>query len=148
MRRMPEAIYVCGGVLVPADALQTRAVRASGPGGQNVNKVATKIELRVDLSRIHGIDAASRERLIRMIARRIDSDGKLVVTSQRTRDQHRNLEDARNKVRDWIAKAIIPEKKRVSTQPRATSRDRRLQEKRQKSLLKRSRRTPTDNWDA
>jgi ribosome-associated protein len=137
---MPEAILVGDGVIVPAEAIETRAVRASGPGGQNVNKVASKIELRVDLGRIHGMDTASRERLGRIVARRLDSEGKLVVTSQRTRDQHRNLEDARAKIRDWIALALIPEKKRHPTRPGAGARERRLQQKRHKSRIKQHRR--------
>ena len=95
---MAEAIFVSGRVRVPAAALTVRAVRSSGPGGQNVNKVASKIELRVDLQRIEGLDEASRARLEAATALRRDAEGRLLVTSQRTRDQGRNLEDAREKV--------------------------------------------------
>jgi ribosome-associated protein len=142
---VPEAIYVSQGVLVPPAALETRAVRASGPGGQNVNKVASKIELRVDLARIQGMDPASRERLARIVARRTDNEGRLVVTSQRTRDQHRNLEDARSKIRNWIAQALIPEKKRHATRPGRQARERRLRQKHQRSQLKHLRGSAADS---
>jgi ribosome-associated protein len=140
---MPDPIFVEGGVLVPADALEARAVRASGPGGQNVNKVASKIELKVNLERIRGMDAAARKRLLRIVARRIDSGGRLLVTSQRSRDQYRNLQDARKKVHDWIAQALRPPKKRVRTQPSEASTERRLAAKHHMSTIKQARRTVT-----
>ncbi len=140
---MPDPIFVEGGVLVPADAFEARAVRASGPGGQNVNKVASKIELKVNLEMIQGMDAAGRKRLIRIVAKRIDSTGRLLVTSQRTRDQYRNLQDARKKVHDWIAQALRPPKKRIRTQPSEASTRRRLEAKHHLSAIKQARRTVT-----
>jgi ribosome-associated protein len=140
---MPDPIFVEGGVLVPADALEARAVRASGPGGQNVNKVASKIELKVNLGMIQGMDAAGRKRLLRIVAKRIDSTGRLLVTSQRTRDQYRNLQDARKKVHDWIAQALRPPKKRIRTQPSEASTQRRLEAKHHLSIIKQARRTVT-----
>ena len=112
---MPDAIFVEGGVLVPGEAMDTKFVRSSGPGGQNANKVASKVELRVDLDRIRGMDAESRQRLHRIVARRLDSSGNLLVTSQKTRDQFRNLQDARRKIHDWIAQALRSPKRRVAT---------------------------------
>ncbi len=121
---MADAIFVEGGILIPAEALEMRAVRVSGPGGQNVNKVASKVELRVDLNRIRGLDAEARRRLHHLVAKRLDDSGRLLVTSQRTRDQYRNLQDARRKVHDWIARAAQPPKKQVrarSLRPRAAN---------------------------
>ena len=126
---MPDSIFVEGGVLVPGEALEVRAVRASGPGGQNVNKVASKVEIHVDLGRIQGMSADSRRRLLHLVARRLDSEGRLLVTSQRSRDQLRNLEDARHKIHGWIAQALVKPKTRIPTAPRPTSSERRLKEK-------------------
>ncbi len=144
---MPAAILVKGGIFIPAEALEMKAVRASGPGGQNVNKVATKVVLRVDLSRIRGIDESCRRRLIKIVANRLDSSGRLVASSQRTRDQHRNLEDARRKVHDYIARALKPPKKRKATKPTPAARERRLKQKKHQSKIKASRRPATATED-
>lgn len=140
---MPESIFVERGVFVPAEALEMRAVRASGPGGQNVNKLATKVELRVDLDRIQGIDSDSRRRLLHLVAKRLDRSGRLLVTSQRTRDQHKNLADAQKKVHDWIARAIRSPKKRVATRPGPAIKERRLREKKLHATHKASRKPVT-----
>jgi ribosome-associated protein len=136
---MPDSIFVEGGVIVPSDALEMHAVRSSGPGGQNVNKVASKIELRVELDRIQGITPAGLKRLRHLVAKRLDGTGRLLVTSQRTRDQYRNLEDARRKVHDWIAKALRPPKSRVASAPTASAKERRLRQKHLRALRKQSR---------
>ena len=136
---MPDPIFVEGGILVPAESMEMKAIRASGPGGQNVNKVASKVELRVDLNLIRGIDIAGRQRLLHLVAKRLDSAGRLVVTSQRSRDQYRNLQDVRRKIHDFIAKAIHPPKKRTPTQPSRSALERRLSAKRRRSARKRER---------
>ena len=139
---MPDPIFIQGGVLIPAEAIDLRAVRSSGPGGENVNKVASKVELRVDLMRIRGLDAASRKRLLHLVAKRLDKDGNLLVTSQRTRDQHRNIEDARRKIHRLVSLALIPEKKRVPTTPGKEKDEKRLKKKKEQSARKQNRRRP------
>jgi ribosome-associated protein len=136
---MKDAIRVAAGVAVPAAAMTVRAVRSSGPGGQNVNKVASKIELRVELERIEGLGADARARLDASTALRRDAEGRLLVTSQRTRDQGRNLEDAREKVRRLVAAALVAPRKRRRTRPTAGARERRLSEKKRAGAKKRLR---------
>ncbi|MET0553251.1 MAG: alternative ribosome rescue aminoacyl-tRNA hydrolase ArfB [Vicinamibacteria bacterium] len=136
---MSEPIAVAPRVLVPAAAISWRAVRSSGPGGQNVNKVASKVELRVDLGAITGLSAGARARLAAAAATRLDADGRLLVTSQRTRDQGRNLEDARDKVRQLVADAMVEPRRRRATRPSAGSKDRRVRKKKAAADVKRGR---------
>ena len=137
---MPAPIHVAPGVWIPEAALSFRAVRASGPGGQNVNKVASKVELRVDLGLVEGLDAAARGRLAELASARLDAEGRLVVTSQRARDQGRNLEDAQSKLRAFVARALVPPKPRRATKPTAGSREARLRSKRRIASKKAARR--------
>ena len=141
---MSDAIIVTDTVRVPAAAQTVRAVRASGPGGQNVNKVATKIDLRIDVGAIEGLPEAARERLRALVRHRLDADGRLLVTSQATRNQARNLEDARDKVRALVAAALVRPRHRTATRPTAASREQRLGAKRVRSAVKRLRGRPAE----
>ena len=139
-----DAIVVTETVRVPSTALTMRAVRASGPGGQNVNKVASKIDLRVDLDAIEGLTDPARHRLRALAGRRLDADGRLQITSQVTRDQARNLEDAREKVRALVAAALREPKRRRASRPTAAARERRIESKKHRSTTKRLRGRPGD----
>ena len=134
-----EPIRVGPQAVIPAAALAVLAVRSSGPGGQNVNKVASKVELRLDLARVEGLTAPQRERLATLAAPRLDADGRLLVTSQRTREQARNLDDAREKLRALVARALVEPRRRRATRPTASSRAARRRAKAQRSARKRAR---------
>jgi ribosome-associated protein len=134
-----DPIRVTDEVTVPAAALRFRATRSAGPGGQNVNKVASKVELRVDLDGIVGLTPEARGRLQVLCAGRRDREGRLVVTSQRTRDQSRNLEDARAKVREVVARALVTPRRRRPTRASAGAVERRLTGKRILSSRKKQR---------
>lgn len=114
---------------IPDSAVEWKGVRASGPGGQNVNKVASKVELRVDPSRIEGFDDGARARLLRIAAARLDAEGRILVTSQLTRDQGRNLEDAKAKARAIVASALVVPKTRRPTRPSRAAKARRVDAK-------------------
>jgi len=143
---MSEPIRVSDEVVVPEAALSWRAVRASGPGGQNVNKVASKILLRVDLGLVEGLGDDARARLRSFAGARLDADGRLLVGSQRFRDQPRNLEDARAKLRGLLLRALQPPKPRRATRASTASREKRLAGKRRDALKKRQRRDTSEDW--
>jgi ribosome-associated protein len=139
---MSRAIVVTESVHVPERALTVRAVRASGPGGQNVNKVASKVDLRVDLDAIEGLSDAARERLRMLAGRRLDAQGHLVVVSQATRDQFRNLEVARERVRELVSAALREPRPRRPTRPSAAAGEARLTGKKRRAVVKRWRARP------
>lgn len=137
-------IVVTDRVVIPASALTFRAVRASGPGGQNVNKVSTKVELRVALDGIPGILPEQRRRLESIARKRLDGSGGLIVASQLTRSQTQNLEAAREIIAGLVRAALVRPKIRRPTKPSRAARARRVDEKRQHSQKKESRRTRYD----
>ena len=139
-----DAIVVTDTVRVPPAALTMRATRASGPGGQNVNKVASKVDVRVDLDAIEGLTDPARERLRVLARHRLDAEGWLQVTSQVTRDQTRNLDDAREKVRNLVAAALREPKRRRPSRPPAAARERRIETKKRRGSVKRLRGRPGD----
>ena len=118
--------------------LQFSAIRASGPGGQHVNKVSTAVELRFDI-KSSSLSVQIKSRLMQLNDRRISKDGIVVLKAQRYRSQEKNKQDAIDRLTALIEKAAIPAKKRIATRPGKAAKERRLQDKK-KTGEKKSRR--------
>ncbi len=127
-------------IQIPDSELQEQFVRASGPGGQNVNKVATAVELRFDARRSPSLPEDVRQRLERLAGRRMTREGVIVIQARRYRTQERNRFDARDRLARLIRRAAVPPKPRLKTRPTRGSIERRLRSKAHKSRVKRLRR--------
>ncbi len=128
-----------GHVCIDEGELSERFVRSSGPGGQNVNKVATAVELRFDVANSPSLPELVRARLLARRDRRLTSDGVLVVNAQRFRTQERNRDDARERLAAFIEHGLHAPKPRIATKPSRASKQRRLDGKRERANIKQGR---------
>ncbi len=128
------------GIVIAEDEIEERFVRSSGPGGQNVNKVATSVRLRFDVRSSRSLPDDVRERLIRIAGSRVTREGVLVIEAGRFRTQERNRRDARERLARLVERAAQPPKPRRPTRPPAAAERRRLEGKLRKSRVKQGRR--------
>lgn len=141
---MAEPLEITTRIIIPASELSWSAVRASGPGGQNVNKVASKVELRFDAARSGVLSEDTKARLIQLAGSRASLEGVIVVVVQDTRDQRRNLELARERLSELVRQALVRPKRRRPTKPSRAAKARRLDAKKRQGDKKRSRQANFD----
>ena len=133
-------IRITDSISIDEDELEERFIRASGPGGQNVNKLASAVQLRFDARHAPSLPDDVRARLERLAGRRLTQDGVVVITAQRHRTQERNRQDARERLFALIREAAVPPVPRRPTKPTKASRQRRIEAKKHRAGIKRERR--------
>jgi ribosome-associated protein len=133
-------IPVTSAIVLDENELSFRFVRSSGPGGQNVNKVATAAQLRFDVGSSPSLPGDVRVRLIRLAGRRITAEGVLIIEAKRFRTQEQNREDALNRLVELVRTAAVPPRPRKKTKATKASKERRLEEKKRRGKAKSLRR--------
>jgi ribosome-associated protein len=143
-RRTSLMLRINAHIAIPEAELSEHFVRASGPGGQKVNKVSTAVELRFDVRRSPSLPDDVRARLERLAGRRLTSQGILVIRAERFRTQERNRADARARLAALVRRATVAPKPRVKTKPSRAAKARRLDTKTRRGRLKQTRRVKPD----
>jgi ribosome-associated protein len=140
-------LYISPSIAIDESEIELDFIRATGPGGQHVNKAATAVQLRFDVGRTSSLPNAVRERLTRLAGSRMTEDGILIITARRFRSQERNRQDAVDRLVELVQQAAREPKPRRKTKPSKASRQRRLDAKRRRSQTKRLRRQPASRND-
>jgi ribosome-associated protein len=138
-------IRVTDSISIAEQELEERFIRASGPGGQNVNKLSTAVQLRFDVRRSPALTEGVRRRLERLAGKRLTREGVLVITAQRHRTQERNRQDALDRLIELIRQAAVVPIKRRPTKPTRASRERRIESKKRRATVKGWRRSGADD---
>jgi ribosome-associated protein len=132
-------IEIMPGIAVPETEISFKAARSGGPGGQNVNKVSSKVILTFDVARSAALSDEQKQRIMEKLSTRINKEGTLQIVSQRTRSQELNRADALNRFSDLLRRALTPQRRRIKTGVPGTQRAKRFEEKKKRALTKRAR---------
>lgn len=133
---MADPLPITPSIVIPGDELDVTTARSGGPGGQHVNTTDSRVRLRFALSRTMVLREDVKQRLRDAVPSWVTADGDLVLTSDGSRSQHQNLDDARERLADAIRRALVPPKPRRKTQPSRTSKFRRLEAKKVRKTVK------------
>ena len=140
-------IEVTSSVKIEESEIQYDFIRASGPGGQNVNKVASSVQLRFDIRNSPSLEPDVKERLIKLAGSRVTEDGVLIIEAKKYRTQEQNRYDATQRLIAWIQKALEKPKVRRATRPSLTAKAARVGDKKKRGEIKRTRRFDPAEWE-
>jgi len=140
-------IEVSSNVKIDESEIQYDFIRASGPGGQNVNKVASSVQLRFDIRNSPSLEPDVKERLIKLAGSRVTDDGILIIEAKKYRTQEQNRYDATQRLIAWVQKALEKPKVRRATRPSLTAKAARVGDKKKRGEIKKTRRFNQEDWD-
>ncbi len=141
---MPETLRITPGIHLPESELQISFIRSSGPGGQNVNKVATAAQLRFDLMGSPSLPEGLKRRAAKIAGTRLTTEGEIVLTASSYRTQAQNRDDAVNRLLDLLHRAATPPKRRIATRPTLAAKRRRMDAKSKRGAIKKQRKVKPD----
>lgn len=140
-------IEVSSNVKIDENEIQYEFIRASGPGGQNVNKVASSVQLRFDVRNSSSLEPDVKERLIKLAGNRVTEDGIVIIEARRYRTQEQNRFDATQRLITWVQKALEKPKVRKATRPTVTAKAARVGDKKKRGEIKKTRRFNPEDWE-